>query len=116
MSRRPSPRDLLSDELDKISSRIRHTTADGRDAFFDGSASYDHAVVAIVRLAALFEDGARYGELLSAATPRERIGIAHTRNIAAHRGYAAMDDELFWQTVTVDMPAFIAKLRDENGL
>lgn len=116
MTDTPEARDLLADELAKISSRIQRTTADGRGAFFEGSDSYDRAIVAIVRLAALFDEGTRYGELLAVATPRERIGIAHMRNIAAHQGYAAMDEEQFWLTVTVDMPAFIAKLRAANGL
>ena len=45
------------------------------------------------------------------AADLERRGVAGTRNMAAHRGYAAMDDEVFWDTITVQVPALIAKLR-----
>lgn len=116
MSEPPAARQALADELGKISERLRRTEAEGRVAFFEGSDSYDRAVVAVVRLAAILEDERRYGELLAVATARERTGIRHTRNIAAHQGYATMDDDLFWETATVDMPAFIRKLREANGL
>lgn len=108
---------MLSDELNRIDDRIRRTAADGRGAFFEGSDSYDRAVVAVIRLAALFEDEeSRFGALLTVATKRERTGIAQTRNIAAHRGYAAMNDDQFWETVTTDVPAFIEKIRAANKL
>lgn len=113
----PSDREALSDELNRIDDRIRRTAADGRNAFFEGSDSYDRAVVAVIRLAALFEDEeSQFGELLAVATKRERTGITHTRNIAAHRGYAVMNDDQFWETVTTDVPAFIEKLRTANNL
>lgn len=106
---------MLADELNRINDRIRRTVADGRNAFFEGSDSYDRAVVAVIRLAALFEDEeSRFGELLAVATKRERTGITHTRNIAAHRGYAVMNDDQFWETVTTDVPAFIEKIRKAN--
>ena len=111
MSDLPSAREVLTAELNAISVRLARTAADGRDQFFEGSDSYDRAIVATVRLAALFEDERRFGELLADVTDRERMGIRHTRNIAAHHGYASIDDDTFWETVTVDMPAFIAKLR-----
>jgi len=112
----PSAREVLADELDRISERLTRTEADGREAFFEGSDSYDRAVVAVIRLAARFEDERRFGALLGEVTERERMGIRQTRNIAAHHGYASMDEETFWETTTVDMPAFVAKLRDMNGL
>lgn len=116
MTDAPPAREVLADELDRISKRLARTEADGRDDFFEGSDSYDRAVVAVIRLTALFEDERRFGELLGEVTERERIGIRQTRNIAAHHGYASMDEETFWETATVDMPAFIAKLRAMNEL
>ncbi|MGB3376646.1 MAG: antitoxin [Microbacterium sp.] len=112
----PSAREVLAGELDRISERLSRTEADGKDVFFEGSDSYDRAIVAVIRLAALFEDDRRFGALLSDVTERERVGIRNTRNITAHHGYASMDDETFWETITVDMPAFVAKLRAVKGL
>ena len=109
-------RDLAAEELRKISLRLDRVVAGGRDGFVDGSATFDHATVAIIRLAALFEDSARFGEFLAAATDDERRGISHTRNIAAHVGYASMDADIFWRSMTVDAVAFVAKIRDANGL
>jgi uncharacterized protein with HEPN domain len=113
---RPSAREQLDAELDKIERRLAQVEAQGRDSFTEGSESFDRATVAVLRLAALFEDENRFAPLLESATEVERRGIAHTRNIAAHVGYAAMDEDTFWVTATRDMPAFIAKIRAANGL
>lgn len=113
---RPSAGEILIEELDRIDVRLCQVLASGREAFVEGSASYDHAIVAVIRLAALFEkEQERFGDLLAGVTQLERNGVTQTRNIAAHHGYAAMDDERFWRTVTVYVPALIAKIRDANG-
>lgn len=109
-------RDRFREELDRIDLRVRRVIADGRERFHEGSDAYDRASMAVIRLAALFEDDDRFAGFLSTATDTERRGIVRTRNIAGHRGYAAMDDDTFWETVTVQVPAFIAKIRRANGL
>jgi hypothetical protein len=113
---RPSPRKLLAAELEKIEGRLQSVQDQGRSAFSEGSASFDRATVAVLRLAALFEDDEQFVPLLASASDVERRGIAHTRNIAAHLGYASMDEETIWVTATRDMPAFIAKIRAANGI
>ncbi|MFJ4044258.1 antitoxin [Microbacterium sp. NPDC089987] len=108
--------DAFTAELDKVELRVRAVVAAGRGSFFEGSESYDRASMAIIRLAALFENEKRFARFLSAATAIERQGISHTRNVAGHAGYIAMDDEIFWRTVTVQVPQFIAKLRHVNAI
>lgn len=119
MTTAPTPRELLERELVRVDARISWILSEGRTAFSDDSLAYDVAVVAIVRLAALFEDEKdRYGELLSSVTVAERRGVIVTRNIAAHHGYDAMDVEEFWVTMTRDVPTLIGKIRqalDKDG-
>ena len=110
----PSAPDVLRDELDRIERRIDDVIAQGRDAFRDGSDSYDRAIVAVLRLAALFEDPTRYAPHLDAITLEERRGIATMRDIVAHQGYGAMSTEIFWRTVTERLPEIIARIRAEN--
>lgn len=108
----PTAHQLLSTELTRIERRLQLTASGGRAQFFDGSDSYDHAVVAIIRLAALFEnERSRFGALLDTVTDTERRAIIATRNITAHHGYAVMDDDVFWATICEDVPALIAKIR-----
>lgn len=115
--RAPDPRRVLAAELNKISARIEKVRTAGRDQFGDGEPEYDIGSIAIQRLAALFEDEARLGPLVSAvATNEERKGIVATRKYTAHVGYVALNDDVFWQTVTVDVPAFIEKVRQAHDL
>ncbi|MFQ6484517.1 antitoxin [Brachybacterium epidermidis] len=107
----PSPAESLLTELDRIQVRLNDVIEQGRPAFFEGSDSYDRATVAVIRLAALFEEPSRFAPLLTAVTLDERRGIITTRNIAAHSGYRAMDANIFWQTTTAHLPGVIARLR-----
>src|SRR4051794_842148 len=68
----PTDRDLFHQELDLIDHRILNVISAGKGAFFDGSPSYDQATVAIVRLAALFEDNKRFERFLEPASDTER--------------------------------------------
>jgi hypothetical protein len=106
--------DAFAAELDAVEGRITRVLERGRDAFFEGSDSYDHSSMAIIRLAALFED-ARSLPLLTPVTDAERRGVATTRNIVAHHGYRAMDDERFWLTITTDLPDVVRRLRAHVG-
>lgn len=106
----------LHDELTRIEHRVDAVLRQGREAFHEGSDSYDRATVAVLRLAALFEGPGRYGPLLTIVTEDERRGILTTRNIPAHSGYAAMNTEVFWRTVTERLPEVIARIRAANAL
>ena len=112
----PNDAGAFEEELRKIELRLDLVSAAGRASFVDGSTSFDHATVAILRLAALLERGSRFAQFFEAATDDEKRGIATTRNIAAHVGYASMDLDAFWHTMTVDVPVFIAKIREVNHL
>lgn len=112
----PPVTEVLREELVRIELRIDDIIAQGREKFTEGSDSYDRATVAILRLAALFEDEKRFVALLSVVTPDERRGIATTRNIVAHSGYGAMNTEIFWHTVTERLPEVIARIRTANQL
>lgn len=109
----PSPEESLLIELERIQVRLNDVIEQGRPAFFEGSDSYDRATVAVIRLAALFEEPSRFAPFLTAVADDERRGITTTRNIAAHSGYRAMDADLFWQTTTEHLPGVIARLRTE---
>lgn len=111
----PDKRTVFAEELARIEARIRKVRAGGRENFRDGEEHYDIASMAIVRLAALFEEKG-YAEFLNKVAGEEAAGIAATRNFAAHSGYRRMNDNLFWESVTVHAPAFIAKVREANGL
>ncbi|GAA1485438.1 antitoxin [Brachybacterium fresconis] len=107
----PPADDVLHHELVRIQHRVEDVLAQGREAFAEGSDSYDRATVAILRLAALFEDEKRYSPHLSVVTLEERRGITTTRNLVAHSGYGAMNTEIFWRTVTERLPEVIARIR-----
>ncbi|MGP5008112.1 antitoxin [Brachybacterium tyrofermentans] len=107
----PVSADVLLDELSRIQRRVDAVIAQGRDAFVEGSESYDRATVAVLRLAALFEEEKRFSEFLSVVTAEERRGITTTRDIAAHRGYGAMNAAALWRTVTELLPDLLARIR-----
>lgn len=112
----PAAAEVLQRELVRIERRIDAVISQGREAFVADSDSYDRATVAVIRLAALFEEEQRYAPYLSVATLEERRGIATTRNIAAHSGYGAMNTEVFWHTVTERLPEIIARVRAAHRL
>lgn len=107
------PREAFDAELDAITARVSRVATAGRAAFVDGSASYDVASMAIIRLAGVFEVR-RFGPFLLDVTSVEQRSIKATRQYAAHGGYRVMDDEEFWHTVTVDVPELIGRLRSPS--
>lgn len=96
-------------ELSCILLRARSVASSRRDEFVDGSVAYDVASMVIIRLASLTErsEFSPWAELLSS---QEIAAIRATRNIAAHAGYAVMNDELFWEAVTVSVPEIVERL------
>ncbi|MGV2820971.1 hypothetical protein ABZX73_08835 [Brevibacterium casei] len=110
--RRPAKFDEenIRDELTRILHRAQVVAESPRAEFADGSTSYDVASMVIIRLASLTER-AEFGPWLDVLTPAEIASIRATRNIAAHAGYAAMNDELFWNAVTLRVPEIITRLQ-----
>jgi hypothetical protein len=102
--------DAFAAELDAIENRIEKVLERRRESFIEGSDTFDHASMAIIHLAALFEDE-RFVRLLTPVTDVERRGIATTRNVVAHRGYRTMDDERLWLTITTDVPDVLRRVR-----
>lgn len=99
---------------------LAYAVAEGRAGLVSPSPVYACASLAVIRLRGIFEtdddkDGNplpnKYEPFLSEVETVERQGLGKTRNIAAHRGYKAMNDTTFWSTLTVDMPQLVAKLR-----
>ncbi|MFE7845717.1 hypothetical protein ACFUTX_11070 [Microbacterium sp. NPDC057407] len=62
--------------------------------------------MAIIRTAALFE--ADEFQQLRGDVPEEVVrGIVTTRDIVSHSGYRSMNDELFWDTLTIHLPPYL---------
>lgn len=99
----------IRDELSRILHRARSVAESPREDFADESTFYDAASMVIIRLASLTERS-DFDPWLEKLTPAEITAIRATRNIAAHAGYAAMNDELFWNAVTVRVPEIIERL------
>lgn len=112
----PTAAQQLDRELTKIEARLAAVARAGRDQFFDGSEAYDRATVAAVRLAALYEPTSSLHRLVQVASEETERGLIATRNIAAHSGYAAMDDDRFWETAAVFMPELVRSIREANGI
>lgn len=110
----PPAAEVLHQELVRIEHRIADVIAQGREEFVEGSDSYDRATVAVLRLAALFEDARQFSGLLGVVTLDERRGITTTRNIATHNAYGAINTEVFWHTVTKRLPRVITRIHAAN--
>lgn len=110
----PPASDVLREELDRIERRIDGVVTHGREAFREGTESHDRAIVAVLRLAALFEDPTRYAPHLDVVLPEERPGITTMRDITAYSGYGAINTEIFWRTVTERLPEVIARARQSS--
>ncbi|UOE45623.1 hypothetical protein [Agromyces larvae] len=81
-----------------------------REAFFDGSPSYDAASMVVVRLYGLLER-ADSGDLRATLTEDEIAALRTMRNIVAHGGDARMNDESFWTTSTRELPVVVTRLQ-----
>jgi hypothetical protein len=97
--------------LDRIEERLRRVIESDRADFHDGTASYDAASLAIIRLHALRE-GAEYAAVFGVLGADEAKGLSHMRNIASHTGYQSMDDDLLWDAATRLLPELLPRLRE----
>lgn len=98
------PDALFEREFEKIVRRIRAVQDADRADFVDGSLSYDHATLVVLRLAAMLEPASPFSGRFEALGKDARRGIVTTRNILSHSGYGALDEDVFWRTVAVDIP------------
>lgn len=103
----------LRGELERILDRTAAVAATDREQFTEGSAAYDIASMAIIRLAGLLERP-EFTASADVLTKDELTAIRTTRNITAHGGYGGMNDDLFWVAVTVRLPAIVHRLLGEQ--
>jgi uncharacterized protein with HEPN domain len=111
-ARRAHDLDNFLIELGKVSKRLDDKVRSShREDFHDGSASYDAASMAVVRIHGLLErsQNQRFRQLL---TVTEQRALGTVRNIITHGGYATMDDESFWETATAHLPDVVRRLRE----
>lgn len=111
VDRRENARARFLDSLEDIDSYLAVARRGGPDEFEPRTARYAAASLAIVRVASLFEND-DFAVYLDSVPDGARRGVIATRNIVAHAGYVAMDDQLFWRTIDVDLPPLLERLRD----
>lgn len=98
------------ESVDAIESFLGHATSGGRSAFRRTSPSYASGSMAIIRAAALFETD-EFVPFVTDTPAEVATALRTMRNIASHAGYRAMNDDLFWVTLTVELPPHIASWR-----
>ncbi len=100
----------LRDSLDAIASFLDHAVAGGRTGFARNSPAYASGSMAIIRAAALFESCEVH--VFLGDTPDDVVAALRTiRNIASHGGYRAMNDDVFWATLTDHLPPYLERWR-----
>jgi len=97
--------------LTRIEERLDRVAKSERDDFHDGTASYDAASLAVIRLHALRE-ASEYAVVFDVLEADESKGLSHMRNIASHTGYQSMDDDLLWDAATRLLPELLPRLRE----
>jgi hypothetical protein len=100
----------FEESLDAIDTFLHHAIVGGRDEFVDNSPAYASGSMAIIRTAALFETE-EFAIYLSEVPDEVARGIVTTRNIASHSGYRSMNDDVFWDTLTIHLPPYLASWR-----
>lgn len=104
----------LADRLEAIEAFLGHAVAGGRAGFTRNSPAYASGSMVVIRAAALFE--LREFDALLGDVPSDVIDAIRTiRNIAAHGGYRAMNDDVFWTTLTVHLPPHLEQWRASLG-
>lgn len=96
----------FNDSLDAIQTFLDHAVEGGRDVFGRNSPAYASGSMAIIRTAALFETD-EFQQLLGEVPDEVVRGIVATRNIASHSGYRSMNDDVFWDTLTIHLPPYL---------
>ncbi|WP_150952767.1 antitoxin [Microbacterium testaceum] len=106
----PHSRANFLESVDAIEAFLGHATRGGRSAFQRTSPPYASGSMAIIRAAALFETD-EFAPFVR-DTPAEVVAALRTmRSIASHAGSRAMNDDLFWVTLTSELPPHITEWR-----
>lgn len=100
----------FNDSLNAIQAFLDHAVRGGREAFERNSPAYASGSMAVIRTAALFETD-EFKEYLGDVPAEVVRGITTTRNIASHSGYRSMNDDVFWDTLTIHLPPYLAAWR-----
>lgn len=96
-------------ELSQALRRAQTVASGSREAFAEGASSYDVASMLIIRMASLIER-TEFAPWVSLMTDDEVNAIRTIRNSVAHAGYATMNDHIFWNAVTVEVPEIVERL------
>ncbi|MEZ3157472.1 hypothetical protein AB1K56_11140 [Microbacterium sp. BWR-S6Y] len=100
----------FAESLDAIEAFLEHATTSGREAFVRNSPAYASGSMVIIRCAALFEVE-EFAPFLNDVPHEVSNALRTMRNIASHGGYRAMNDTLFWATLTTDLPPYLTAWR-----
>lgn len=100
----------FSDNLDAVEAFLHHAVVGGREAFTDNSPAYASGSMAIIRTAALFEND-EFRAYLGDVPDEVVRGILTTRHFASHSGYRSMNGDVFWYTLTIHLPPYLASWR-----
>jgi len=100
----------FNDSLDAIQTFLDHAVEGGKEAFARNSPAYASGSMAIIRTAALFETD-EFRQYLDDVPEEVVRGIVTTRNIASHSGYRSMNDDVFWDTLTIHLPPYLDSWR-----
>ncbi len=101
-----SARAKFAESLDAIEAFLEYATTGGREAFVRNSPAYASGSMVIIRCAALFEVE-EFAPFLIDVPDDVSNAIRTMRSIASHGGYRAMNDALFWATLTTDLPPYL---------
>ena len=100
----------FTDSLDAVETFLGHAVHGGREAFAHNSPAYASGSMAIIRTAALFESD-EFTQFLGSMPEEVVHGIVTTRNIVSHSGYRSMNDDVFWDTLTIHLPPYLEAWR-----
>lgn len=99
----------IRQELLQILRRAKSVASGSREEFAEGASSYDVASMLIIRMASLIER-TEFAPWASLLADDEVNAIRTIRNIVAHAGYATMNDDIFWNAATVEVPEVVERL------
>jgi hypothetical protein len=102
-------RESIRRQLSRIHSRVLTVASGSRDDFVDGAPLYDVASMAIICLSSLLErsEFAPWAALMS---DNEVQGVRALGSIILSSRHAEINDDIFWNVVTVEVPEVVERL------
>lgn len=101
--------EIIRHGLLQILRRAQAVASGFREDFAEGASSYDVASMLIIRMASLIER-TEFAPWASMLADDEVNAIRTMGNIVAHAGYATMNDDIFWNAATVEVPEVVERL------